>query len=337
MPRKNIQDTKFAKLYYSVDKPTAYTGNANALAVAAGSTLPRAKQWLRSQKAYTKYKPARKHFPRNKVFVQGVNEQLDIDLVSVIPLAENNDGYKYWLTAVDVLSKFASIVPIRSKSGPDVARALKIILRNVKPRQVRSDLGREFFNRHVQKVLKDMNVRHFGTYNADVKASIVERFHRTIRAKLWRLFEKTNSTRYVEALPQLLKGYNNTVHTSTGLRPSEVTPLNQHHAWQNLYPKLLKQREVWRNGKKRGIRPSILRVGDSVRLSKAKHVFQTGYVNSWTDEIFTIQKVIPPLRGVKDNYYRYKVQDNKGEVITGTFYQQELQLVTEEKHPPKSK
>jgi hypothetical protein len=38
---------------------------------------------------------------------------------------------------------------------------------------------------------------------------------------------------------------------------------------------------------------NMYKIGDYVRISKYKHVFEKGYENNWSDEIFKIVQVIP--------------------------------------------
>ena len=317
----------FAAAYYDLHNPVSFTGSAKDLAAAVGSTIAQAKHWLRGQSAYTYFRPARKRFEHERIFVQGLDEQWEIDLVSLIPLAPFNDGKKFLLTAVDALSKFAHVVPVGDKSGPTVARALAGILKNRRPRKIRSDLGKEFFNKHVQDLFKKHDIRHFGAYNY-TKAGQVERFHRTLRARLWRYFHITNTQRYIEVLPKIVANYNNTVHTSTKMAPADVTVFNQSTAWNNLYGDLLTQRTAWSKRRRPGElpAPSMFRVGDLVRLSRAKHIFEKGHSHAWTKELFRIREVISPLRGVSDSNYKYRVEDLHSEPVIGSFQDEELQL-----------
>ena len=73
---------------------------------------------------------------------------------------------------------------------------------------------------------------------------------------------------------------------------------------------------------------SLFKVGDPVRISRMKGKFEKGYMyeTNWSCEIFRISAVIPRNPPV------FKVKDYKGEVIDGTFYHQELQLVNEDKN-----
>ena len=52
----------------------------------------------------------------------------ECDLVDVHALSRHNDGVKYLLTVIDVLSKFLYMVPLKSKSGKDVSSAFRPVI-----------------------------------------------------------------------------------------------------------------------------------------------------------------------------------------------------------------
>ena len=60
-------------------------------------------------------------------------------------------------------------------------------------------------------------------------------------------------------------------------------------------------------------------MGDEVRITKKKKVFEKGYTTRWKEEIFTIKEIRDT------NPITYKIEDLKGEEIKGTFYEPELQ------------
>ena len=60
-----------------------------------------------------------------------------------------------------------------------------------------------------------------------------------------------------------------------------------------------------------------------MRLSKAKRVFAKGYLPNWTEEVFTISRVLNNSKPTQ-----YKVRDYRNEEIQGSFYGPELQKVT---------
>ena len=64
-------------------------------------------KWLTFQDTYTLHKPVRTWFPRRRVLVLRIDDQWQIDLVDLSSLSRVNDNYKFILTCIDVLSKYA--------------------------------------------------------------------------------------------------------------------------------------------------------------------------------------------------------------------------------------
>lgn len=308
-PRKN---TKLARAYYTLSQPGSY-GGLQALKRVTKAKDADLKTWLSHQDAYTLHRPVRRSFPRRRVVVGGIDSQWQADLIDVQRLKKENDGFAFLLTVIDVLSKFAWIVPLKNKTGSTLVKAFEtIFLQGRKPHKLQTDKGTEFLNKTFQKFLKEEGVDFFTTENEDIKASIIERFNRTIRDKLWRYFTKTNTLRYLEALPKVLDSYNNTFHRSIKTAPVHVNTSNQEEIWQRLYGQ-----PVSSNKK------PLLSPGDRVRISKARRQFKKGYLPSWTEELFTIS------RWAKTTPWTYVLKDDHGEELKGTFYPQEIQKVGE--------
>ena len=152
-------------------------------------------------------------------------------------------------------------------------------------------------------------IHHFSTHNAGTKASVVERFNRTLKTRMWRYFTKHQTWRYIDVLQDLVRSYNNTPHRSIGMAPLRVNARNQEKVWQRLYGHDVK-----------GV-PKLC-VSDRVRVSKYKGTFEKGYETNWSEKIFTIHEVHPSDPPV------YRLLDDLGEVLDGTFYELELQNVS---------
>ena len=182
------------------------------------------------------------------------------------------------------------------------------LLGNGAPNTLQTDKGTEFLNRPLQKLLKEHGVHHFVTHNEETKASIVERFNRTLKTRMWRYFTKHQSVRYIDVLQAFMRSYNDTYYRSIGMAPSEVTSTNQETVWQRLYGH-------------ESVGTPKFRVGDRVRISKAKRHFEKGYMANWTEEVFTIvdaHRSDPPV---------YRLDDWHGDKLDGSFYEPELQKV----------
>ena len=290
--------------YFDPSKPGSFSGLHSFQ-----KTVKKPQDWLKTQDVYTLHKPVRKKFKRRKILVPGPKFQIQSDLIDFSSLKKYNDGNKYILVAIDVFSKVAYIAYLKTKSGKDVIAAFKTILPKIGHFQkLQTDQGTEFLNQHFQNWLKEQNIKHFYTHNLETKASVAERFIRTLKEKLWRFFTYTNSRRYVEVLPTLVEAYNNSYHRSIKRSPNSVNSKNQELVWQSLY------------GEARPASPKM-KVNDIVRLSMTRMQFRKGYLPGWTVELFQIAEAFsgdPPF---------YKIKDLRGEVLEGTFYQEELQKV----------
>ena len=129
---------------------------------------------------------------------------------------------------------------------------------------------------------------------------------------MFRAFTAQGSHRWIDILPGLLAGYNDSKHRSIKMTPNEVNPANEHIVRQNLFPKIKKKRKHTK---------PYFKVGDTVRISPIKETFQKGYEQSYSNEVFEVTKV--------QNTYpvTYKIKDYNNQELGGMFYKRELQHV----------
>ena len=238
--------------------------------------------------------------------VNGIDKIWAADLADMQALSKENEGYKFLLLVIDTFSKYGWIVPLKDKKGETIVKALKEIFKESgrRPDKLWTDKGREFFNKDVRDL-----VYLYATENEE-KSSIAERWIRTMKEKMFKYFTDNNTYKYIDALPELVEDYNNTVHSSTKLTPTDASKEeNELTVWRNLYPDRYKTSRL--NPK--------FSVNDRVRITKKKKDFEKGYTARWTEEIFTIKEIR------ETNPITYKLEDLQGEEIEGTFYEPELQ------------
>ena len=296
---------------YGVPEHPASLGGIDKFYKALDKKIPKKQiaEYLQGVDAYTLHKPARTKFPTNRVIVYGMNAQFQADLVDVRNLKRYNDGYQYILTCIDVFSKYAWAIALKQKRGVDITQAFEKIFSERLPKALQTDAGTEFKNTTFQKFLKDRHVRFFTTFN-NTKASVVERFNRTLRNKMWAYFTYTNTYRYIDVLEKLLLSYNYTFHTSIKRTPADVNATNESEVWYTLYGDESVDEE-----------PCVFSPGDIVRISKRKLTFEKGYEKSWTEELFKVVECVKRAHPV------YRISDLLDEPILGTFYKYELQKV----------
>ena len=75
--------------------------------------------------------------------------------------------------------------------------------------------------------MKSKKIHFFTTENPETKASIVERFQRTLKSRMWKYFTHHRTLRYVDILSKLVEGYNHAYHRSIKRAPISVTPKNE--------------------------------------------------------------------------------------------------------------
>ena len=308
--RKTCLENVLRRIYFNTKHVGSY-GGVNALRRVARVLLKEVKRWLLAQDTYTLHKPVRRHFHRRRVVVGGINQQWQVDVVDVSRLKKYNDGVNFLLTVIDVFSKTAWCLPLINTSGTSLVRAFRQLLTdNKSPTTLQTDKEKEFLNKNFQHFLRVRTMGHFTTHNEETKASIVERFNRTLKTRMWKYFTKHQTLRYVDVLQDLLGSYNRSYHRSIGTTPMQLNETNQEDVWQRLY-----------GNESASIVKHKLNVGDHVRISKVKRHFEKGDLPNWSDEIFTVKSVHrtrPPV---------YRLVDEHGGTIDSKCYEPELQKV----------
>jgi transposase InsO family protein len=305
--------------YYGLDSPASFTGISQLHRQARKSypslTLEQVKSWLSGQDTYTLYRQVnRKSKQHSATVVGGIQQQYQADLVEMGNLSRFNGGVRYLLTCIDVFSKRAWVVPLKTKKCEDVAVAFATVLKNGIPKRLQTDRGKEFSGAPFQKLLKKHGIAWFFSLNEEVKCAVVERFNRTLQGRLARYFDHYDTNSYLKALPKIVSAYNNSYHRSIKCRPTDVNDQNESDIWVTLYGHL----QPPGDNKHRYV------VGDSVRLAHRKGTFGRGYVEQWTKEVFEICE-----RKLKSGHIPvYIVRDSDGNVIHGFWYERELQRVT---------
>ena len=319
------------RLYYDPAKPSAFSTLHKLQAAASSSSKVKGnktknqkevRRWLLQQDAYTLHKPSRKKFQRNPYTVTNIGDVWEVDLADVRALSKYNDRFKYLLTVIDVFSKYAHSIPLRSKTGPSVASAFATVLAKTKykPVWVRTDKGKEFLNATFQGLLKKNGIQFQVCRNPDVKCAVIERYNRTLKTRMYKYFTYRNTYRFIDVLDKFVKGYNDTVHSAIGMAPSRVRESDVLAIWNRMMKQQL-----------RGARqaPVVYHIGDNVRISREKIKFEKGFQQTFSTEIFKVSKIVRRFPQPV-----YELEDLRGIPIEGQFYREELTPVIITKNTP---
>lgn len=270
--------------------------------------------YLQSKDSFTLHAKTWKKYPRNYFKIEHLGDLAQADLADMSRYKSVNNNYKYLLFLIEVFSKQLAVIPLKTKTAEEVTKAMSVALKNFKfpIKTLETDGGLEFRNRNLQDLLAKNNIRYRRVTNPVDKAIIVERSIRTIRLLISRYMTEYNTNSYITALPNIVKTYNSRVHSTIKRAPQSVTVKNQGEVL-----KIYKQK--WAKLKRKNPK---FKLGDIVRIQKAKSIFDKESDNSFTKELFKIAHV-----NISLPLPMYVLRDLKGELITGHFQEEELQKV----------
>ena len=221
-------------------------------------------------------------------------------------LAKQNRNYKYMLNVIDLFSKYAYSIPLKSKSSDEVIGAFnKLFQSGRRPNKLWTDQGTEFTNNKFKEFLKDNNIELYHVYN-EGKACVIERFNRTLGEMIQKHLTTTQSSKYVDVLQKLIDEYNAKTHSTIKMSPHDGSLLKN----KNKVLKVFTEKPSNEIPK--------FSIGDRVRIYRYKRTFEKGYKPNWTKEIFIVSKI------KKTNPLTYEIKDLNEEPILGSFYSQEL-------------
>ena len=244
------------------------------------------------------HKPVIRKFNKRKVYSRFKDNIWGVDLADMQSLSKKNKGIKYLLYAIDLFSKYAFVVPLKDRKGISIVNAFNKIIKqsNRKPNKIWLDQGGEFYNLVLKKWLSDNDIIMYSTYN-EGKSEVAERFIRTLKNNLYKHMTATGKNVYYDVLDDIVNEYNNTNHSTIKMKPKDVKDGNK-----SVY--------IDEHNEK----SAAFNVGDRVRISKFKNIFDKGYTPNWSREIFIINKINNTVP------YTYNLKDLNGEEIIGSFY-----------------
>ena len=116
-------------LYYDPKNPASFSGprslykavkNAGQRVISMGKI----KKWLKTQETYTMHRKMVRRFKRNRVQVDHIDEQWDVDLMDMNYYAKHNNGMSFVLLVIDIFSRYAWAVPLQNKQATTVRKGL---------------------------------------------------------------------------------------------------------------------------------------------------------------------------------------------------------------------
>ena len=169
------------------------------------------------------HKPIIRKIKKRKVHSSFKNNIWGVDLADIQLISKYNKGIKYLLCAIDLFSKYASVVPLKDKKGTTIVNAFQSILNNSKrkPNKIWVDEGSEFYKNVFKKWLRDNDIIIYSTHN-EGKSVVAERFIRTLKNKIYKHMTAISKNVYFDVLDDIVDECNNTYHKTIKMKPIDV-------------------------------------------------------------------------------------------------------------------
>ena len=162
-------------------------------------------------------------------------------------------------------------------------------------------------------------VGHSIALDTEIKANYAERVIRSLRAMMFRYFTYKQTYEYVNILQDLVYNYNHRPHRSLGGKfPNDVNASNEPTLRKHMYVDTLTpkpQRMRKHSQSKKPYKKYKFKIGDCIRLTHIKHLFQRDHQAKWTEELFIIKQRFY-IAGIPT----CKVTDYAKDDIEGRFY-----------------
>lgn len=304
--------------YTTPSHSTAFSSISNLKRKYPNLKIREIEDTLASIPTYTLHREAKRVKHHNPFFIYKKRAQIQMDLIDVSNLSQWNNGVKFLLVAIDTFSKKAWVEELQNKKAVTTLKAIESIIQDMQtpPKSIFFDRGKEFVNEHVRQSLLSQKIKIYHP-NSSLKAAIAERFNRSLQDLIFKYMTHNETRTYVNVLPALLETYNSRGHrTLRYLSPNEAElSENKNRVVEALsfyYSQKLK------------IKSRIkFTIGDIVRIRRELTPFLRGYHERFNREYFEVVQV---LRRMPIPTYKVKSLNN-GEIIEGTFYNNELQKV----------
>lgn len=72
------------------------------------------------------------------------NDIIQVDVLNISNMSTANFGYKYLLLAIDIFTRVAFAVKLKTKNAHIVSEAMQEVIKKFKPNKVEVDMGKEF-------------------------------------------------------------------------------------------------------------------------------------------------------------------------------------------------
>ena len=210
----------------------------------------------------------------HRILADRPGQKFAIDLVDMQKLRIYNRQIRYWLTIIDIYSRYLIVIPLVNKTSNTVGLAYNRVVDRFHPTVTICDNGPEFNNIQGTKVIR--TPPHMPQRNG-----IIERANGTIKRIVYEWMTRHGTRTYINNLNELVKSYNHKIHSFHGFKPVDVWVGRRDYTPKEIHPK----------------RYRVLEVGQKVRINndiidqnfKTNAFVKKNYIPRWSQQLYTVK------------------------------------------------
>lgn len=268
------------------------------------------KDFLLHQDVYTGHVVKRKAKRFYNVVVPRANDTIDMDTAHF----NFDTAYKYFVVGIDIFTRKAAARALRDIKATSSKKAINEIIQELGgTKKLRIDRGVEFKNRNVLKSLKSQNIEPYFSF-APYKSNYAERLIRTLKRKLYLVMQSKGTKRWETILPDVIKSYNDSIHSSTGHAPNNVNDNDESDIWFHVKHKNFKKAPIPKKYK--------FELNDTVKINSIRENFAKEFY-----ENNSIRHYFISHRSAPSGIQRYKLKDENNRSLPGSYSTNQLQPV----------
>jgi len=178
-----------------------------------------------------------------------------MDLADMRRFSKQNSNVGYLLVLIDHFSKFLWLIPLTSRALSEVTHELnKIFYSEGPPESLLADNEFNAEKKEMRELFKKWKINSKSTQPfSPWQNGLSERTVGTIKKRIDTFMSQNSTKRFVDALPLIVHGYNNTVHSTTKFTPFEVYRLG------------IGQNELYERVKKNTVKSAVRMIESSRR------------------------------------------------------------------------
>ena len=242
-------------------------------------TLEFVKSWFSGNVSVKKQPGGQNSFVAPHAFYE-----FQIDLFWLVDLEKQH--FKIGCLCIDIFSKYAVVIPIKSKKGPDVSAGILQCFTAMKgkPKILYTDDESSFSNDYMKRYYAEFSIKHYITRK---HANFAERFIRTYKALLYKRIDSVRANniadpQWTEYNGPILQVYNNKlIHSATKMTPADAAKKeNELEAKNNMELRAKHNRKY-----------PPLNVGDKVQILRKKKNNEKERTSHWSTDSYRVTEI----------------------------------------------